>query len=142
MTLVRLITFGAGAWVPRPSPPRAVMPIRVDVAGDATGVVVDICTHLKSALAWGTDETVIPLDSVPREALDDAGEFVAGAVVVAVAENQPLPHYADGNPQPDVIPVYLTLEQPVSSSLRDVPRLIERRRDLLRVLSDLEGRVG
>ena len=142
MTLIRLVTFGAGAWVPRPSPPRAVMPIRVEVNGDATGVVVDLCSYLIDTLSWGTEQTVIPLDSVPREALDDVGEFEAGAVVVAVAENQPQPEYADGNPEPDVVTVWLTLEQPVSASLRDVPRLIERRRDLLRVLSDLEGPVG
>ena len=52
-TTIKSVQFGASMWVPRPEPPRAVMPIIVTVAGfDTSDLVMDLATWLSAQLSW------------------------------------------------------------------------------------------
>ena len=53
MTTIKRLQFGASMWVPRPEPPRALMPIVVTVAGfDTSNLIVDLATWLSAQLGW------------------------------------------------------------------------------------------
>ena len=147
MTTIKRIQFGASMWMPRPDPPRAVMPIVVTVAGfDTSDLIVDLATWLSAQLGWGElYKTIIPLDSVPLEAIDI--EVVAarvGALLVAVAPNQPAPEYGDDSylAEPDEAACRISLEQFVSGRSEDRDLLVERRRDLVKALSPVSGTIG
>ena len=145
-TTITRVTFGASMWVPRPDPPRAILPITVTVAGFDTGdLIVDLATWLSAQLAWAKlYETVIPLDSVPLEVIDI--EVVAarvGALLVAVGPNQRAPEYAEDSylAEPDEADCGISLEQFVSGRSEDRDLLVSRRRDLVRVLAPLNGTI-
>ena len=145
-TTITRVTFGASMWVPRPDPPRAIMPIVVDVQGFDTGyLILDLATWLSAQLGWATlYDTVIPLDSVPLEAIDI--ETVAarvGAVLVAVAANQPQPEYGEDSyiAEPDEATCRISLEQFVSGRSEDRDLLVSRRRDLIKALAPLSGTI-
>ena len=146
-TTITRIQFGASMWMPRPDPPRAVMPIVVTVAGfDTSDLIVDLATWLSAHLAWGElYQTIIPLDSVPIEAVDI--EVVAarvGALLVAVSPNQRAPEYPEEGygAEPDSADCLISLEQFVSSRSEDRDLLVERRRDLVKALAPVSGTIG
>ena len=66
-TTIKRVQFGASMWVPRPDPPRAIMPIVVTVAGfDTSDLIVDLSIWLSKILGWAElYQTIIPLDSIP-----------------------------------------------------------------------------
>ena len=67
MTRIQRVIFNAGAWMPRPTPLRAIMPISVTVEGDTSALVPDLCHELARELTWAEyGETVIPADAAPR----------------------------------------------------------------------------
>ena len=143
-TTIKSLEFGASMWVPRPSPPRALMPIIVEVAGfDTSDLIVDLATWLSDQLAWGElNGTVIPLDSIPLEVIDI--ETVAarvGALLVAVAPNQRAPEYGDDSylAEPDSADCLISLEQFVSGRSEDRDLLVDRRRDIVKALAPLSG---
>ena len=144
MTTITRVTFGASMWVPRPEPPRALMPIVVTVGGfDTSDLIIDLATWLSAQLGWAKlNETVIPLDSVPLEAIDI--ETVAervGALLVMVGPNQRAPEYGDDSylAEPDSADCLISLEQFVSGRSEDRDLLVSRRRDIVRVLAPLSG---
>ena len=143
-TTITRVQFGASMWVPRPDPPRAIMPIVVTVAGfDTSDLIVDLATWLSAQLGWATlNESVIPLDSVPLEVIDI--ETVAqrvGALLVAVDFNQPAPEYAEDSwiSEPDEATCRISLEQFVSERSEDRDLLVRRRRELVAALAPLSG---
>ena len=143
-TQIKRVLFGASMWVPRPDPPRAIMPIVVTVGGyDTSDLILDLATWLSDQLAWATlYETVIPLDSIPLEVVEI--ETVAarvGALLVAVDFNQPAPEYPEDGygAEPDSANCRISLEQFVSPRSEDRDLLVGRRRDLVRVLALLNG---
>ena len=143
-TTIKRVLFRASMWVPRPDPPRAVMPIELTVAGfDTSDLIVDLVTWLSAQLAWAKlYETVIPLDSTPIEAIGiETVRKRIGAIMVAVDFNQPAPEYpVDGyGAEPDSANCRVSLEQFVSSRSEDRDLLVGRRRDLVRVLAPLNG---
>ena len=145
-TTITSVQFGASMWVPRTDPPRAVMPIVVTVGGfDTSDLIVDLSTWLSAQLDWATlYETIIPLDSIPLEAIDI--EIVAarvGALLVAVGPNQNAPEYGDYSylAEPDSSSCRISLEQFVSGRSEDRDLLVSRRRDLVRALAPLNGTI-
>ena len=83
MTTIQRILFNAGAWMPRPTPRRAIMPISVTVEGDTAALVPDLCHELARALTWAEyGETVIPSDAAPRGVItNSSGEHVFGGLL-------------------------------------------------------------
>ena len=147
MTTITRIQFGASMWMPRPDPPRAVMPIVVTIGGfDSSDLILDLATWLSDQLAWAKlYESVIPLDSTPLEAIDI--EVVAarvGALLVVVSPNQRAPEYPEEGygAEPDSADCLISLEQCVSSRSEDRDLLVSRRRDLIRALAPLSGTIG
>ena len=144
MTTIKRLQFGASMWVPRPEPPRALMPIVVTVAGfDTSNLIVDLSTWLSAQLGWAKlYESVIPLDSVPLEVIDvDTVASRVGALLVAVGPNQRAPDYPEDGygAEPDSADCLISLEQFVSGRSADRKLLVDRRRDLVRVLATLSG---
>ena len=143
-TTIERVMFGAAMWVPRPTPPRAVMRIGVTVRGfDTSDLIVDLSTWLSAQLGWAKlYDTIIPLDSTPLEAIEI--ETVAarvGALLVAVDPNQRAPDYGEDSyiSEPDEADCGISLEQFVSGRSEDRDLLVSRRRDLSRVLAPLSG---
>ena len=143
-TTITCVRFGAAMWVPRPDPPRAIMPIVVTVAGfDTSDLIVDLSTWLSAQLGWAKlNESVIPLDSVPLEVIDI--ETVAarvGALLVAVGPNQRAPEYpvAGYLAAPDSADCMISLEQFVSGRSEDRDLLVRRRRELVTAIAPLSG---
>ena len=65
-TRIQRVIFNAGAWAPRPTPRRAIMPISVTVEGDTADLVPDLCHELSREFTWAEyGETVIPADAAP-----------------------------------------------------------------------------
>ena len=146
-TTITRIQFGASMWMPRPDPPRAVMPIVVTIGGfDTSDLILDLATWLSAQLGWAKlYKTIIPLDSTPLEVVDI--ETVAeriGALLVAVSPNQRAPEYPDDGygAEPDSADCLISLEQFVSSRSEDRDLLVGRRRDLVRALAPLSGTIG
>ena len=145
-TTITRVTFGASMWVPRPDPPRAVMPIVVTVAGfDTSDLILDLSTWLSAHLGWGDlYQTIVPLDSVPLEAIEiDTLAARVGALLVAVDFNQPAPEYGSYSyiAEPDEASCRVSLEQFVSGRVEDRDLLVERRRDLVQALAPLNGTI-
>ena len=143
-TTIKRIQFGSSAWVMRPDPPRAVMTIVVTVAGfDAHDLIPDLAHHLAESLAWGELYiTIVPVDMVPLDTVDmDAFAARVGALVVVVDVNQPAPVYGEDpwSAVPNEAVVRVLLEQSVSANDDDREMLLERRRDLVRVLAAVDG---
>ena len=143
MTRIQRVIFNAGAWMPRPTPRRAIMPISVTVEGDTSALVPDICHELGRDLSWAEyGETVIPSDAAPRGTItDSSGEHVYGGLLISLDPNQPAPEYSSTNPKPDVSEVRLILTQPVTQDLEDLHTFIDRRADVCAVLSTLNGTI-
>ena len=146
MTTIKSIQFGSSAWVPRPDPPRATMILRVLVAGfDTSTLIPDLAAFLVKSLSWAKlYENIVPLDSVPIEAVDiDSLAERVGAVLVALDVNQPAPIYGDESylAEPDEAVVRVLIEQMVSANDSDRDMLLERRRDLVRVLAPVNGTI-
>ena len=143
-TTIKSLRFGSSAWVPRPEPPRAVMVVIVTVAGFDTGTLIpDLSQYLADHISWAElYRDVIPLDSVPIEAVDvtTIAERV-GAVLVALDVNQPAPIYGEYSylAEPDEAVVRVLVEQFVSGRSEDRDMLLERRLDLIRTLSPMSG---
>ena len=149
-TTIKRLQFGSSAWVPRGDdggPPRAVMIVVVTCAGFDTGTLIpDLAQYLSDSLSWGElYKTIVPLDSVPIEAVDPAvlAERI-GAVLVALDVNQPAPIYGDDSyiAEPDEAVVRVSIEQMVSANDFDRDMLLERRYDLIRELSLISGTIG
>ena len=143
-TTIKRIQFGSSAWMPRPEPPRATMILRVLVAGfDTTTLIPDLAQYISDSLSWAKLYTnIVPLDSVPIEAVDqDALAERVGAVLVALDVNQPAPVYGEDSylAEPDEAVVRVLIEQIVSANDSDRDLLLERRRDLVRVLAPVSG---
>ena len=143
-TTITRVMFGASMWVPRPDPPRALMPIVVTVGGfDTSDLIVDLSTWLSAQLGWAElYKTIIPLDSIPIEAVDiDTVAERIGALLVAVGPNQRAPTYPEDSYDalPDSADCLISLEQFVSGRSEDRKLLVDRRRDLVRVLGPLSG---
>ena len=143
MTRIQRVIFNAGAWMPRPTPQRAIMPISVTVEGDTSALVPDLCHELARELAWAEyGETVIPADAAPRGTITAAsGEHVYGGLLVSLDPNQPAPEYSSTNPKPDVSEVRLILTQPVTSDLEDLHTFIDRRAEVCSVLATVNGTI-
>ena len=145
-TTITRVTFGASMWVPRPEPPRAVMPIVVTIGGfDTSDLILDLSTWLSAQLAWATlYQTIVPLDSVPLEAIEiDTLAARVGALLVAVDFNQPAPEYGSDSyiAEPDSADCRVSLEQFVSGRSEDRDLLVSRRRDLVQALAPLNGTI-
>ena len=143
-TTIKRIQFGSSAWAPRPDPPRATMIVIVTVAGfDAFTLIPDLAQYIVDHLSWAKLYTnIVPLDSVPIEAVDiDALAERVGAVLVALDVNQPAPVYGEDSylAEPDEAVVRVLIEQMVSANDSDRDLLLERRRDLIRVLAPVSG---
>ena len=144
MTRIQRVIFNAGAWMPRPTPRRAIMPISVTVEGDTVELVPDLCHVLANALpAWAVyGETVIPADAAPRGVItNSSGEHVFGGMLVSLDPNQPAPEYVESNAKPDVSEVRLILTQPVTADLEDLHMFIDRRHETCTFLSTLNGEI-
>ena len=145
-TTITRVTFGASMWMPRPEPPRAVMPIVVTIGGfDSSDLILDLATWLSAQLAWGDlYATIVPLDSVPLEAIEiDTLAARVGALLVAVDFNQAAPAYPDDGygAEPDSADCRISLEQFVSGRSEDRDLLVARRRDLVQALAPLNGTI-
>ena len=83
MTRVQRVIFNAGAFMPRPTPRRAIMPISVTVEGDTSALVPDLCLEIANALQWAVyGESVIPADAAPRGVItESSGEHVKGGML-------------------------------------------------------------
>ena len=145
-TTIERVTFGASMWVPRPDPPRALMPIVVDVRGFDTGdLILDLSTWLSAQLTWAElYQTIIPLDLVPLEVVEIenvAARF--GALLVAVDPNQRAPTYPEDSyiSEPDSADCRISLEQFISGRSEDRDLLVSRRRDLVKALAPLSGTI-
>ena len=143
MTRIQRVIFNAGAWMPRPTPRRAIMPISVTVEGDTAALVPDLCHELSRALTWAVyGETVIPADAAPRGVITaSSGEHVYGGMLVSLDPNQPAPEYVESNAKPDVSEVRLILTQPVTTDLKDLDMFISRRADVCGVLAVVNGTI-
>ena len=149
-TTIKRVQFGSSAWVPRggdAGPNRATMPLIVLVAGfDTSTLIPDLSAYLADHLPWGElYGTIVPLDSVPIEAVDvNALAARVGAVIVALDVNQPAPVYGDDSylAEPDEAVVRVLLEQMVSANDADRAMLLERRQDLVRLLAPVSGTIG
>ena len=142
MTTIQRVIFTAGAWMPRPTPRRAIMPISVTVEGDAAALVPDLCYTLANGLpSWAVyGETVIPADAAPRGVItNSSGEHVYGGLLVSLDPNQPAPEYVESNAKPDVSEVRLLLTQPITTNLEDLHTFIDRRYDVCALLAALSG---
>ena len=148
-TTIKSLRFGSSAWVPRggdSGPSRATMVVIVTVAGFDTGTLIpDLAQFLDDSLPWAKlYETIVPLDSVPIEAVDvDALAERVGAVLVALDVNQPAPIYGEYSylAEPDEAVVRVLIEQMVSANDSDRDMLLERRLDLIRVLAPMSGNI-
>ena len=146
-TTIKSLRFGSSAWVPRggdSGPSRATMVVIVTVAGFDTGTLIpDLAQFLDDSLPWAKlYETIVPLDSVPIEAVDvDVLAERVGAVLVALDVNQPAPIYGEYSylAEPDEAVVRVLIEQMVSGRSEDRDMLLERRLDLIRVLAPMSG---
>ena len=143
-TTIERIQFGSSAWVPRPEPPRAMMPLIVSVRGFDTGTLIpDLAQYLSDHISWGEIYlTVVPLDSVPIEAVDVSTlADRVGAVLVSLDVNQPQPIYESDSylAEPDSAVVRVLIEQLVSAKDADRDMLLDRRRDLVKTLAPLSG---
>ena len=143
-TNVQIAWLGAGAWMPRTNPTRAVMPLVVRCQGGTEDLCPAICRELDKKLDWAIfSETAIPFDAAPHGTITGAsGQHVIGGVVVSLDVNQSLPDFEDGSPEPSISEVRILLTQPTSSDSDDLPLFIARRADLRRVLSRLTGGIG
>ena len=101
MTKVQRVLFNAGAFMPRPNPRRAIMPISVTVEGDTSALVPDLCHELSREIDWAEyGETVIPADAAPRGVITaSSGEHVYGGMLISLDPNQPAPEYSIDQPQ-------------------------------------------
>ena len=143
MTRIQRIIFNAAAWMPRPTPRRAIMPFSVTVEGDTSALVPDLCHELAREIDWAVyGETVIPADAAPRGTItESSGEHVYGGMLISLDPNQPAPEYSSTNPKPDVSEVRLILTQPVTTDLEDLHTFIDRRADVCSVLATLTGEI-
>ena len=143
MTRIQRVIFNAGAWMPRPTPMRAIMPCSVWVEGDTSALVPDLCHELSRELSWAVyGETVIPSDAAPRGTITKpSGEHVYGGLLIELDANQPAPEYVESNAKPDVSEVRLILTQPVTTDLDDLDLFIERRSDVCGVLAFVNGQI-
>ena len=143
MTRIQRVIFNAGAWMPRPTPLRAIMPISVTVEGDTEALVPDLCHELARELEWAVyGESVIPADAAPRGTITNAsGEHVYGGLLISLDPNQPAPEYVESNAKPDVSEVRLILTQPVTTNLEDLHVFIDRRYDVCTFLATLNGEI-
>ena len=131
-TTIKSLRFGSSAWVPRggdSGPSRATMVVIVTVAGFDTGTLIpDLAQFLDDSLPWAKLYTnIVPLDSVPIEAVDiDALAERVGAVLVALDVNQPAPIYGEYSylAEPDEAVVRILIEQMVRQRFR--PRHVAR----------------
>ena len=141
MTTIQRVIFNAGAWAPRPTPRRAIMPISVTVEGDTAELVPDLCHELSREFTWAEyGETVIPADAAPRGVItNSSGEHVYGGMLISLDPNQPAPEYVESNAKPDVSEVRLILTQPVTTDLDDLDTFISRRADVCGFLAVLNG---
>ena len=141
MTLVQRVIFNAGAFMPRPNPRRAIMPISVTVEGDTSALVPDLCHELSREISWAIyGETVIPSDAAPRGTITaSSGEHVKGGMLISLDPNQPAPEYSSTNAKPDVSEVRLILTQPVTTDLDDLDLFISHRSDVCGVLATVSG---
>ena len=141
---VETVIFGAALWMPRSNPTRAVMPIVVTIQGECEDVVPALARELSRRIEWlhlGT--TCIAADAAPQGTLSKAeGEHVAGGLTISTSPNQSEPEYEGGSPEPSVSECRLELTQGTTNAHADLPLFIDRRRELRRVLSRLNGAVG
>ena len=144
MTTIMRCIFGAAAWMPRPTPRRAIMTCSVTVEGDTSALVPDLCHEIANALTWAVyGESIIPSDAAPRGVItESSGEHVKGGMLISLDPNQPAPLYSSTNSKPDVSEVRLILTQPVTTDLDDLGLFIGRRSDVCGVLSRLNGGIG
>ena len=146
-TNVARVRFGAGAWVPRPEPPRAVMPLIVTVRDwDTTTLVTNLAKHVAANLDWAElYETVVPLDAVPIEsATATALAGRVGALVLSIDFNQPAPLYPEFGESdvPEQADVRVLAEQMVSDRSADRGMLLYRRREFMILVAGINGMVG
>ena len=144
MTRIQRVIFNAGAFMPRPTPRRAIMPISVTVEGDTSALVPDICTEIANTYTWAVyGETIIPADAAPRGVITaSSGEHVFGGFLISLDPNQPAPEYVESNAKPDVSEVRLIITQPVTTDLSDLGLFLSRRDALSRTLSVMNGEIG
>ena len=115
MTRIQRVIFNAGAWMPRPTPMRAIMPISVTVEGDTSALVPDLCHELCQRAAVGCLRRI---DHPGRRGATwnhHGGERRARlrrACSSAWTPTRPAPEYVESNAKPDVSEVRLILTQP------------------------------
>ena len=143
MTSIQRVTFEAAAWIPLPSPYRAVMRATCVVEGDPDALVVDLCATIAAEFDWAEyGENVIPEDSYPRGTITpSAAEHVAGGLKIETDVNQGAPEWSDGSAEPDTSAVRLVLTQPLTHDLEDISVFVARRSQLRRFLHELTGRL-
>ena len=140
MTSIRQVIFRAPLWMPRDVV--SAMPISVEIAGRGEDLVHDLSHYLADQLSWGKyGETVVPLDTIPRETLDESAKLETGAVLVVIDENQPVPEYVDTNEAPDTSTIFLRLEQPLAKELSEARMMLDRRKEIFDLLVKLTGTI-
>ena len=141
---VQTAKFLAALWMPRPSPPRAIMPIALEIEGPAEDLVPALCRELSRKIEWCEfGETCVPSDAGPQGVIPrGAAETVYGGLVVSTDPNQSAPVYEEGDPEPSVSECRLLLTQPVSENHDDLQMFLDRRAELRRVICRLNGEIG
>ena len=141
---VQIASFLAALWMPRPNPPRAIMPISITVERDAEHLVPALCRELSRVIEWCVfGETCIPSDAGPQGVIPrGAAETVYGGLVVSTDPNQAAPEYEESDPEPSVSECRLLLTQPVTANHDDLELLLDRRAELRRVICRLNGEIG
>ena len=143
MTRIQRVIFNAGAWMPRPTPRRAIMPCSA-----SRSRATRRRSSLTSATNWlqraGRGLSTARRSSHPtrlhvEQSPNSSGEHVYGGLLISLDPNQPAPEYSSTNAKPDVSEVRLILTQPVTTDLDDLDLFIARRADVCGVLAMVSG---
>ena len=137
-TITRCI-LRAGAWAPRHRAGVAVMPIEVGVQGATESLVPDLAHELVRMLPWAEyGATVVPRDSLPEGVIKT---LPYGGIGIELDENQNIPDYEDGNPDPGFAEVRVRIVQRITGDFEDHDLLLERRIDVRRALGRMTGEI-
>ena len=141
-TSIQTIQFLSSMWVPRSNPARVEMPIQINVEGDPDDLCPALCRELSRRIDFlELGENCVASDGGPHGTLsENSAQRVVGGLVVAVSPNQSQPEYASGFV--GVNECRLVLSQGVSKDSDDLDLLIDRRREIRRVLAVLSGDIG
>ena len=136
---VTTVTMQAGAWAPRRRQGAAVLPILVGVQGDTETLVRDLVHELARVIPWAeAGENVVPFDALPEGTVTKVPYAGFG---LELDENQGLPEYEDGNPDPGLAQVRIRVVQRITGDSDDYNLLLQRRLDVRRALARVTGQL-